>query len=284
MASKEELLEFSQKFREDLRKEARAMMAADMPQTTEALFALFEQTGNRLKYEKVYFTRRKILAILGLEAIARKLEGEQDAEKGNATLYEKLEAVIRDICQEECWALPAHVNRKEADWRITVDLFASETAQTLSEICDRLGDLLSAETRALVKEQVEERIFTPFFSHPVPYPKWEHGDSNWNAVCAGSIGSACLHLLKEPQEKNRLDACIERICNALQNYVKGFTDDGTCIEGLGYFTYGMTYFVKFGMELREYSNGRLDLFKGDWGAFHKGEEDKRVISREMLFL
>ena len=97
MASKEELLEFSQKFREELRTEAQAMMAADMPQTTEELFALFEQTGNRLKYEKVYFTRRKILAILGLEAIARKLEGEQDAEKGNATLYEKLEAVIRDI-------------------------------------------------------------------------------------------------------------------------------------------------------------------------------------------
>ena len=275
MASKEGLLEFSQKFREELQREAQAMMAADMPQPTEELFALFEQTGNRLKYEKVYFTRRKILAILGLEAIARKLEGEQDAEKGNTALYEKLEAVIRDVCQEECWALPAHVNRKEADWRITVDLFASETAQTLSEICDRLGDLLSAETRALVKEQVEERIFTPFFSHPVPYPKWEHGDSNWNAVCAGSIGSACLHLLKEPQEKNHLDACLERICNALQNYVKGFTDDGTCIEGLGYFTYGMTYFVKFGMELREYSNGRLDLFKGDWGAFHKGEEDKR---------
>ena len=88
MASKEELLEFSQKFREELRTEARAMMAADMPQPTEALFALFEQTGNRLKYEKVYFTRRKILAILGLEAIARKLEGEQDAEKGNTTLYE----------------------------------------------------------------------------------------------------------------------------------------------------------------------------------------------------
>lgn len=315
MANKKELLGFSQKFREDLRKEAQAMMAADMPQPTEELFALFEQTGNRLKYEKVYFTRRKMLAILGLEAIARKLESGQDAvgestaeetaaagkenaageaagekkaschactvesknaaSEENIALYEKLEAVIQDICAEECWALPAHVNRKEADWRITVDLFASETAQTLSEICDRLGDVLGEDTKKQVKEQVEKRIFTPFFGHTVPYPHWEHCDNNWNAVCSGSIGSACLHLLKGPEERNRLDACLERICNALQNYVKGFTNDGTCIEGLGYFTYGMTYFVKFGMELREYSNGRLDLFRGDWGAFHKGEEDKR---------
>lgn len=151
MASKEELLEFSQKFREELRKEAQAMMAADMPQTTEELFALFEQTGNRLKYEKVYFTRRKILAVLGLEAIARKLEGEQDAEKGNATLYEKLEAVIRDICQEECWALPAHVNRKEADWRITVDLFASETAQTIFRNLRQAGRSSFCGTRAACK-------------------------------------------------------------------------------------------------------------------------------------
>lgn len=285
--SVQELKAFLKEYRAEIRRSACELLDQEMPEITEELFALFEQNGNRLKYEAVYFTRRKFLAILGMEAILEKEAGKQNAAEGveekesnrccPTEVQRKLCYVIEEICNEECWALPAHVHRREdRDWRITVDLFASETAQTLSELSDRLGEELPGELRARIAQEVERRVFVPYFTSRAPYRNWEHSDNNWNAVCAGSIGSACLHLLRE--EPERLQACLDRICKALPYYVKGFAQDGTCMEGLGYYTYGMTYFADFAQELYEYSNGEQDLFCGKWGDFEAsdGVEDKRT--------
>ena len=272
MAGAAELREFSRRFRQEVKEETGRLIDKPMPEITEALFALFEQNGNRTQYEAVYFFRRKMLAVLGLEALAQ----QEETGTVETALIQKLEAVIRDICEERCWALPAHVDRREENWEHTVDLFSAETAQTLSELSDTLGSLLSEETRTLISEQVETRVFTPFFSSEVPYRNWEHCENNWNAVCCGSVGSACLHLLRD--QKKRLNQCLDRLCNALLYYIAGFSDDGACLEGLGYFTYGMTYFVKFARELKEYSNGERDLLCGEWGGFVREDAagDKRA--------
>lgn len=47
------------------------------------------------------------------------------------------------------------------------------------------------------------------------------------------------------------------------------------MEGCGYFTHGMSYFVNFAQELYEYSDGKIDLLCGDWDCFEKGTSDKR---------
>lgn len=246
-----------------------------MPVPTEQLFALFEQNGNRLQYEAVYFGRRKMLAVLGLEAICEKEEAERGETAVSKEIMDKLCVVIEDVCREECWALPAHVNRREdPDWRITVDLFACETAQTLSELADRLRDSLPACIVEKIVEETERRVLRPFFDSEIPYRNWECAEMNWNAVCAGSIGSVCLHLMREDSE--RLARCLKRICDGLIWYIRGFAEDGACMEGLGYYTYGMTYFVNFAQELYEYSHGERDLFCGDWGGFEAGKEDKRT--------
>lgn len=63
--------------------------------------------------------------------------------EGKPEYLHKLEEVLDGICEEECWALPAHVERdRDPDWRIRVDLFASETAQALAEIISLVGDRL----------------------------------------------------------------------------------------------------------------------------------------------
>ncbi|MBD5460224.1 MAG: hypothetical protein HDR26_04675 [Lachnospiraceae bacterium] len=180
---------------------------------------------------------------------------------------------MEEICGEECWALPAHVNRKEADWRITVDLFACETAQTLALLSDRLAGQLPEALKRLILDNIRRRVLNPFFSAPVPYGIWEGAGHNWNAVCAGSIGSVCLHLMRE--ERQRLEACLDRICESLISYVDGFAEDGACMEGLGYYTYGMTYFVNFARELYIYTDGQRDLLCGKWGRFEESRRDKR---------
>lgn len=250
----------------EIRKEADALRGEQMPPVTEELFAIYENTGNRLKYESVYFLRRKYLAVFGLKGI---LDGEERD-------IRKLEEVIRDICGEECWALPAHVNRKEDEnWRNYIDLFAAETAQTLAEISGLLKGRLSAGVLETVRREVMRRVLIPFAESRAPYGHWEYGGSNWCAVCGGSIGSAALYLMGEQPQA----ACVagedaetpemllritDRICYSLEHYyLKSFASDGTCLEGLGYFTYGMTYFAGYAQQLYEFTAGKRDLFRNE---------------------
>lgn len=195
-----ELEQFYENYCENIREEADRLRAEEMPEITERLFAVYENTGNRLQYEEVYFTRRKFLAVFGLKAV---LDREQKC-------IRKLEEVLKDICREECWALPAHVNRKEnADWRIYIDLFAAETAQALAEISFLLRDVLSPKTVDMVRHEVMRRVLLPFYRSEAPYGGgWEYGTNNWCAVCGGSVGSAAIYLMQDRPEM--LEAVLER--------------------------------------------------------------------------
>lgn len=268
-ASINSLPRFLQACRAELRQAAEADMG--MPPLTEELFGQFERTGDRLEYEAVYFARRKCLVILGLQAV-------MDWRRNRAVPEERLRrlsAVMADVCGETCWALPAHVDRaNDPEWPLTVDLFAAETAQTLAELVDRLEPVLPQPVRALAAEQVERRVLGPFLGSSAPYGPWEGGADNWNAVCAGCIGSAALHLLRG--QPDRLGRCLERVCASLLRYVGGFSEDGACLEGVTYYTYGMTYFVNFALELYEHTGGETDLLRGGWGGFATGGDDLRA--------
>lgn len=223
-----------------------------MPQLTEELFAIYENTGNRLQYENIYFERRRYIVVFALLSIMN----------GREEDIQKLEEVLTEICKEECWALPAHVNRAEdSNWRIYIDLFAAETAQALAEITTILESKLSEEIRMLVRENVYRRVLDPFYKSDAPYSYWENCEHNWCAVCAGSIGSASLYYMEEDTEA--LKMCLERICKALNCYIAGFGEDGACKEGLGYFSYGMSYFVAFASQLYTYSKGSIDLLANE---------------------
>ena len=246
-----ELEIYLQEYTACLQAHGEALLDKPMPEADEAMFSLYETTGNRLTYEAVYFARRKMLAVFGCLSL---LEGKE-------VYLKKLEEVLDGICEEECWALPAHINRKEdADWRNCVDLFASETAQALSEIISGLGDRLPPALCVKVRENVYRRVLKPFMEAPAPYAWWEGGDNNWNAVCCGSIGCAAIYLLQDKPEVLR--PLLDRIVCSLESYIAGFSGDGACMEGLGYFTYGMTYYTGFADKLYRYTDGGTDLMEG----------------------
>ncbi len=115
---------FLKGYQKDFIKAGKKLDKEQMPQLTEELFSVYERTNNRLEYEKVYFKRRKFLTVYAMLAIMY----------GNHCDVSRLAEVIETICAEECWALPAHVDRKEKNWQIVIDLFASETAFSLAEI------------------------------------------------------------------------------------------------------------------------------------------------------
>ena len=149
----QELQQYLFQYESELSREAETLSLSDFPALTEELFSLFEKTGNRLQYENAYFGRRKYLVVFALNALLAK-------EQCIPAEISKLEWVLEQICEETCWALPAHVNREQdAEWKITLDLFACETAQSLLEIAFLLrNDLRSDLLRRIWEESNRRRM------------------------------------------------------------------------------------------------------------------------------
>ena len=248
---KDAIKKFLDSYEKEFAEAGKQLNHMDMPALTEELFSQYELTGVRLGYENVYFMRRKFLSVYAVLSVL--YERKDD--------IKKLEYVLECICEEECWALPAHVNRKDENWRITIDLFAAETAFSLAEIIGRLKTRLAKAVYAKVKDEVFRRVLTPFMESKAPYAWWETSNMNWCAVCSGSIGAAAIWLMKDDQSK--LDRLLERVCTSIMNYMDGFCEDGACLEGLGYYIYGMSFFAAFADLAYKYSDGRIDLLFGE---------------------
>ena len=250
-ASLLQIKEHHRQFRKNIEDIGNLLRSRKMPQLTEEMFSIYEKTGNRLLYENDYFERRKFLAVFGL--LSAWYHREED--------IRKLEEVMEEICQEETWALPAHVNRKEKDWMRTVDLFASETGQALAQILYLNKGFISENLAQRVKELVIYRVLDSYMEVPRGQWRWEGVYNNWVAVCAGCLGSMALYLLEDDKEKQQ--AIINRVCDTLPDYLKGMYDDGTCPEGLCYFTYGMAYYAGFAKQLYDYTDGVIDLMDSE---------------------
>ncbi len=247
----EEQILYLRKFWKEIEQEAEALSRTPMPELTMDEFELFFQTGNRLVYEASYFGRRKYLTVWGILAVYR---GEQDD-------IDRLTCVLESVCRERYWALPAHVNKSTRD-ELTIDLFAAETAQTLTELVYLLQDNLEEAVKTQVLDEVMRRVMLPYMERRVRYG-WETDPCNWSAVCAGSIGMAAVYL----HRLGRLDLvqreeCIQRVCASMQCYIDGLEEDGACTEGLGYYSYGMSYFAGFAELVYEESKGIVDLMEG----------------------
>lgn len=197
--------------------ELREIAALPVPAFDPDLADDYARSGRRLPYEVQYFARRRHLAALALV-------GEGPA----------LSSLLKDVCQERSWALPAHWDAGE-DPRTCVDLFACETAQTLAEILRLREDVDGADQ---VEAEVRERVLDPLFESDYPFA-WEEQISNWTAVCAGAAGMAALALEYD------LEAIRGRILPALQSYLFSFGPDGGCVEGVDYWVYGFGYFTYF---------------------------------------
>lgn len=243
-----------------------------MPELKEEDFFLFHRTGNRLVYENAYFGRRKYLTVYAILALWDKelsMQGifEKQMEAGNNTsktdvYINYLENILFNICNEKFWALPAHINFdkiEETDTQLTIDLFAAETAQALSEIVLRLYDRLSCEVINRVQGEVCRRVLVPFVNSVMPYSWWETDRCNWAAVCAGSIGMTAINIARLSKKERKIDlasskqklnanweeSLIKRVCDSMQCYLDGMEEDGACTEGLGYYNYGMSFYTAF---------------------------------------
>lgn len=220
-----------------------------IPTLTFSAFSRFELDGDRSEYEALYFRHRHLLAAF---TILYWLYGREEDKK-------ILEDTIWAILDEYTWSVSAHLKGtglttlQEDGYMI--DLFAAETGEALAEMISLVGDKLTPIVRMRTERYIDERILksatNPFW--------WNSGcTNNWSAVCSGSVSMCAIY-----QEKNieRLAEILTFYIDVLQsNFYRGFSDDGVCLEGLSYWTYGFGYFTYFADLLKKRTGGEIDLF------------------------
>ena len=229
-----------------LRPEAEKMLSEPIETLPYSEFFRFYETGSRVEYEQLYMMHRKrlwhLVAMALWEDDKRWIDGICDA--------------LVAITGEFCWTFPAHADKNlsyEA-LRGHIDLFAAETAQSLSETLFLLGDRLPTLVVDMVRANLMERIVEPYLRGGQDFPK-----NNWQAVCNGCVAMCFMELGLDRE----LQMIKDRVLEGMQIFLDSYPEDGICLEGAIYWTYGFGYFVHTAAMLREYTQGEIDLFRSE---------------------
>lgn len=232
---------------------AEGYLKTEIEPFSRELFLQFSQTGNRSNWQGQNGRRVRRMQVL---ACAECVEN-----KGR--FLPALEAAIRSICSDPTWLLsacdPNLVNLKgEA---IDIDLGAAMMAWRMATIYRVLGEKLSPEVRGLIESELRRRIFTPYRAMVEGTERanwWLTGENNWNAVCIGGVTGAALGVVESPEERAWFVAAAEKY---IDYFLRGFTPDGYCTEGLGYWNYGYGHFIMLTEAVYLATEGRVDFLQ-----------------------
>ena len=237
-----------------------------IPTLPYTVYREFEHSGLRDTYEALYYHKRAQLTRALLEYLM-----------GDSSMLAPIQNLLWSICEETTWVLPAHEEQGPDYWEIdppyirtesfgahtmltrepdSIDLFAAETGALLAEVVHLIGDDLAPEVRQRVRQEVERHIFKPYLARARDH-WWFLGELNWNGVCNGAIGLAFLRL---ENDRDTLADALALVLEGFETYIaRGFEADGGSIEGVGYWNYGLMYYIVVAEILRETTRGELDL-------------------------
>jgi hypothetical protein len=233
--------------------EAENLLQTPIPEQPDDLYLDFSRTGNRTRWQRVSGRRRGRVRTLTL---AECLEN-----KGR--FIPAFEEIIRVLCSERTWVMPAH-DSKLTNFNgtsIDIDLGSSALAWSLATADYLLADKLSPEIRRLIRENLDRRIFEPYQDMVLGKRDknwWMTGTNNWNAVCLAGVTGSALAVINSPHQRAFFIAAAE---NYSKNFLDGFTDDGYCSEGLGYWNYGFGHYIMLSEMIYQATNGKVDLLQ-----------------------
>ncbi|GAA3864021.1 heparinase II/III family protein [Streptomyces sedi] len=209
---------------------AEAHLADVLPPLTDDGFAAYGRTGDRARHEHAYFARRTRLTAAVVHTLLA----------GPGTATAELESLVRLLCAETTWCVPAHELGRDTDGlpapdpaRPTVDLFAAETAALLAYTRLLVGEELPDALRELIATEVRTRVLAPFRARDDWWWLGLAGErlNNWTSWIVANLLPTAL-LLEDSPETLLTD--VERAVGALDRYLAQLPDDGGCDEGLAY--------------------------------------------------
>lgn len=214
-----------------------------IPLMPHSLFREYRRTGNRTNYERLLFGRS---AQLDLAAQACYLGMDR---------FTYLEDLLWADCESTWWELPAHEGPGRTGKPRVIDLFVAIKATQLATIVRLFEDRIDAEVRERVIREVRRRAVEQFFNPHAEF-WWKTGTSNWNAVCHGGVAVAAMLVESDPQRLARL---IRETLQNLRAFLEGFTPDGGCTEGPGYWQFGFGWYVTMACALYDFTGGRINI-------------------------
>jgi hypothetical protein len=223
-----------------------------VPETPDALYLDFYATGNRDRYQQRTYARYGNLDVLVLA----------ECMENQGRFLPKIEEYLEAVLAQRSWVWPAHDSGHGTfDGRaMMIDLVSSDVAARLATIRYWLGDKLAPATREKIEAEVERRVLSPFegaVRGTKPRPWWLTTTNNWNAVCLAGVTEAALANIEDRDRRAFFIASSEK---CIQYFVDGFTPDGYCSEGLGYWNYGFGRFVLLAETICQATGGKLDLW------------------------
>lgn len=207
-------------------------------------FRLFAEKGERNLYEYAFNQHVDKLTLYAYKTLIY----------GDEYLYD-LEDALYDVLSIYVWALPAHVPDINEENYYELDLASTAIGATVATIDYLLGDKLHPQLRKRIDTELRRRILDPFKKQ---IWHWEDRYNNWTSVCAGSTAVALM--LKYPEEFDKL---LPRFSENMRKFIAGFSDDGVCYEGAGYWGYGLSAFVMYAILVKKYTKGKIDYFKDE---------------------
>ena len=223
---------------------------AELP---EEWYLDFTRTGDRQRHGRPYGQRTEML---------EKLIWAEDHDGRKGRYVDTIAEYLKAFNAMKSWNIPAHDASLES-WNGTphIDLGSSRIALAAVQALGICGDRLPAELVRETRENIERRQFAPYFrtlaGEKIKDHWWYHTANNWNAVCNGNVvRSALLYYPVGSEERKRI---VDAVLKAFPYFIAGFTDDGYCSEGAGYWSYGFGHYLLAGLALRE-APEKIDIF------------------------
>lgn len=209
-------------------------------------FRLFKEKGDRNAYQETFFKRQhRAYAMIFMCLLYPE----------NESYLELLQNTIWEICDQYVWALPAHIDDITVYNDCELDLDATTMAMAFAIAKTLLGDRFHPLLNKRIDHEIDRRIIQPFLSKRW---HWEYRANNWTAVCAGATG--CTIMLNRPE---LFELVRDRINEDMNDYLRSYKDDGVCVEGAGYWSYGFGYFIEYARMQRDFTKGQFDYVKDE---------------------
>ncbi len=236
--------------------DAEKLLKESIPAKPDELYLDFSKTGNRSRWERVNaLWYRRLQTLFFAECL-----------ENQGRFIPALEAIVTAYCDERSWVMPAH-DASLRTWKgefAYADLKACEMGMALATVRHVMGDRLKPALRARIKEEVIRRNLDPFKKQVTGKESltwwWITCNHNWNAVCLAGITGAALTLIDNPEERALYGVAAEAYSKF---FLSGFTPDGYCSEGMGYWNYGYGHYVMLTEFIWQATAGRVDLLQSE---------------------
>ncbi|MFI3295411.1 MAG: hypothetical protein R3Y19_05265, partial [Rikenellaceae bacterium] len=233
-----------------------SLLTKPFPFWNDSLIMQYPKTGNRVTPDRMMSNRgTRLMMLVYAEAL-----------QNQGRFLKAIDRALNEICTQPTWVGVAHDRNLDNFWgrESHVDLNSSNMADNLGQTLYILGSRLDSLTIARVRHELDRRVYQPVlksirqrdFLSGKHY--WFEVKNNWNLVCLAGVTNSALAVIEDVELRAEFIAAAEHY---IQFGLDGFMEDGYCVEGVGYYNYGFTFFLYLREGVCRATSGAVELFE-----------------------